>query len=148
MQAVSEEILAAMKRTNDIASQAVASGTIEELELVYTNDARILPPGAEMVSGRTSIIEFWRTAAGAGLRQVVLTTIDVLPAGDGFLEIGRAELSMGEDQVIVKYVVFWKQENGTWKWHVDIWNLSGSDIPHAEPGHGSAKVHGDKIDRT
>src|SRR5687767_3305194 len=111
MQAVSEEILAAMKRTNDIASQAVVSGTLEELELVYTEDARILPPGAEMVSGRTGIIEFWRAAVAAGLRRVVLSTIDVLPAGDGLVEIGRADLTMGDDPVTVKYVVFWKEEN-------------------------------------
>ncbi len=44
MQKVSEDILAAMKRTNDIASRAVASGTVEELELVYTREARILSP--------------------------------------------------------------------------------------------------------
>ena len=124
MQAVSEEILAAMKRTNDIASQAVASGTIEELELVYTEHARILPPGAEMVSGRTGILEFWRAAVAAGLRRVVLTTVDAQPAGDGVVEIGRADLTMGNEPVTVKYVVFWKQENGTWKWHVDIWNTN------------------------
>jgi ketosteroid isomerase-like protein len=147
MPAVSEDILAAMKRTNDIASQAIASGTIEELELVYTENARILPPGAAMVSGRTGIIEFWRAAVAGGLRRVVLTTVDVLPAGDGLVEIGRADLTMGGDNVTVKYVVFWKEENGIWKWHVDIWNDSGTDMPHAEPGHGSAKVHGDKIDR-
>jgi len=22
----------------------------------------------------------------------------------------------------VKYVVYWRQEDGRWKWHVDIWN--------------------------
>ena len=22
----------------------------------------------------------------------------------------------------VKYVVYWKQDAGRWKWHVDIWN--------------------------
>ena len=148
MQAVSEDILAAMKRTNDIASQAIASGTIEELELVYTEQARILPPDAQMVSGRTGILEFWRAAVEAGLRRAALTTIDALPAGDGIIEIGRADLTMGGQPVTVKYVVFWKEENGTWKWHVDIWNGSGTGMPHAEPSHGSAKVHGDKIDRS
>jgi hypothetical protein len=21
-----------------------------------------------------------------------------------------------------KYVVYWRQEDGHWKWHIDIWN--------------------------
>jgi ketosteroid isomerase-like protein len=25
-------------------------------------------------------------------------------------------------QMEAKYVVCWKQEDGRWKWHVDIWN--------------------------
>jgi hypothetical protein len=29
-----------------------------------------------------------------------------------------------EAQIDVKYVVFWQQEDGLWKWHVRIWNLS------------------------
>jgi len=24
-------------------------------------------------------------------------------------------------QIEVKYVVFWRSEDGHWKWHVDIW---------------------------
>ena len=25
-------------------------------------------------------------------------------------------------QMDAKYVVYWRQEDGRWKWHVDIWN--------------------------
>ena len=46
-----------------------------------------------------------------------------MPAGDGIVEIGRATLTLeGEPQMEVKYVVYWRQEDGRWKWHVDIWN--------------------------
>jgi ketosteroid isomerase-like protein len=121
---IAADILAAMKRTNEIACQAVANGTVEEFELVYTEDARILPPGGEMVSGRAAVIEFWRAAVEAGLRRAVLTTVDALPAGDAIVEIGRADLTMGEAHVQVKYVVYWRQEDGAWKWHVDIWNTN------------------------
>jgi ketosteroid isomerase-like protein len=27
-------------------------------------------------------------------------------------------------QMEVKYVVYWRQEDGRWKWHVDIWNMN------------------------
>ena len=56
-----------------------------------------------------------------------LTSVDVMPAGDGLVEIGRATLMAAPQgqpaaQMDVKYVVYWRQEDGRWKWHVDIWN--------------------------
>jgi ketosteroid isomerase-like protein len=57
----------------------------------------------------------------------VLASIDVIPAGDGLVEIGRATLTVqppgqSPSEMDVKYVVYWRQEQGQWKWHVDIWN--------------------------
>ena len=41
------------------------------------------------------------------------------------IELRRADLALGGGQeVAVKYVVYWKQEDGAWKWHVDIWNMN------------------------
>jgi ketosteroid isomerase-like protein len=93
---------------------------------VYTRDARILPPGAEMIQGRESIEQFWKAAAEQlGIRSVKLETVELQPMGDGALEIGRAMLGLeGGQQLAVKYVVVWKQEDGGWKWHVDIWNTN------------------------
>jgi ketosteroid isomerase-like protein len=121
---ISDEVLAGMKRTNELACQAIVSNTLEEFELVYTENAKILPPGAEMITGRSAIIDFWRGVVASGLRRATLTTIDTLPAGDAVVEIGRADLTIGENHVVVKYVVYWREENGIWKWHVDIWNPS------------------------
>jgi ketosteroid isomerase-like protein len=118
-----KEILEAMKATNAIFSEAIAKGNVAALESVYTADARVLPPGAEMVSGRLAIQQFWAGAIkGLGLRRAVLETIDAMPAGDGVVEIGGGELETASGRSSVKYVVFWRQEQGCWKWHVDIWN--------------------------
>jgi ketosteroid isomerase-like protein len=52
-----------------------------------------------------------------------LAIVHAEPAGDGVVEIGRADLTVADGQVVtVKYVVHWKQEDGGWKWNVDIWN--------------------------
>ena len=87
-------ILEAMKATNALFNEEViAKGNVGALELIYTADARVLPPGAEMVSGRLAIQQFWAGAIkGLGLRRAVLVTVDAMPAGDGVVEIGRAEL--------------------------------------------------------
>lgn len=113
-------------KTNKTFEEAVLNRNIDALDAVYTTSARILPPGGEMVSGRENIKAFWRDAiAGMNVGSVQLESLDFQPAGDTGYEIGRATLNFAGDPappMIAKYVVVWKQEDGVWKWHVDIWN--------------------------
>ncbi len=125
-----DEIRLAMAATNDIFnSEVFAKGNFDALDEIYTADAHILPPGAPMISGREAIKKFWSDfIAGAHAKSAVLSSVDVMPAGDGVIEIGRAVLTVEPEgqpaQVEVKYVVCWRQEEGRWKWHVDIWNTN------------------------
>jgi ketosteroid isomerase-like protein len=122
---VVDPIKIAMAKTNDVFStEVVGKRNFEALDQVYTEDARILPPGAPMVSGRAGIKEFWSSLVqSVNVKSVVLTSVDVMPAGDGVVEIGRAVLTVEPDaQMEAKYVVYWRQEDACWKWHVDIWN--------------------------
>ncbi|MCU1257853.1 MAG: hypothetical protein JWO80_738 [Bryobacterales bacterium] len=57
----------------------------------------------------------------------MLASVEVMPAGDGVVEIGRATLTVEPEggaatEMEAKYVVYWCQEDGLWKWRVDIWN--------------------------
>lgn len=124
---VPDAVLAAMRRTNEIFNSEVAGKqNMDALDLVYTAAARILPPGAPMIQGREPIKAFWKQAIAAmDVKSAVLATVDAELAGDTVVEIGRADLTLGSGQAVeVKYVVHWKQDGGTWKWHVDIWNLN------------------------
>jgi ketosteroid isomerase-like protein len=123
------EIKQRMAETNALFNTEVfARRNFDALDQIYTVDARILPPGAPMISGRPAIKKFWADmiqAANAVAGE--LSSIDVMQAGDGVVEIGRAVLTVappGESQakMEVKYVVYWREEDGRWKWHVDIWN--------------------------
>jgi ketosteroid isomerase-like protein len=119
-----EAVLAAMRHTNEIfAREVVAQKNFDRLDRIYTADARILPPGAPMMSGLDQIKAFWGQAIAAlGVTGGTLATVEAEMAGDGIVEIGKAELITGSGAVPVKYVVYWKQEGGDWKWHIDIWN--------------------------
>ena len=121
-----EAVLAAMRQTNEIFDrEVVAKKNLDRLARIYTADARILPPGAPMMAGLDQIKSFWGQAiAGLGVTGAKLTIIDAEMAGDGVVEIGQAALATGSGQVVVKYVVHWKQEGGEWKWNIDIWNLN------------------------
>ena len=105
--------------------EVVGRGDFGALERVYTRDARILPPDAPMIQGRDAIAQFWTGAAQQlGITAVALSTVDLHPLGDGAYEVGRGTLTLGGgQQVVAKYVVIWRQEDGRWRWHVDIWNM-------------------------
>jgi uncharacterized protein (TIGR02246 family) len=118
-----------MTETNDLFNAEVfGKGNFDALDNVYTANASILPPGAAMISGRPAIKEFWANLIrSANATSAVLESVDVMVAGDGAVEIGRATITVQPEggaaaKMDVKYVVYWRQEDGRWKWHVDIWN--------------------------
>ncbi len=107
--------------------EVVGKGDFGALTRVYTTGARVLPPGSEMITGAENIAAFWSGAAVAlGVTAIKLNTVEVEYLPDTAIEIGRATISTSNDGVAgsvdVKYVVVWKQEDGAWKWHIDIWN--------------------------
>ena len=121
----SDAVLSAMAATNAVFdTELVNTGNFDLLDRVYTADARILPPGAPMVTGRANIKEFWKGAIAAlGVKSAKLATVDAEMTGDSVVEIGKADLVVADGSTVtLKYVVHWKQEDGSWKWHVDIWN--------------------------
>jgi ketosteroid isomerase-like protein len=118
-----------MAATNDLfKTEVFGKRNFKALDEIYTVDARILPPGAPMISGREAIKEFWSNLIqSVNARSAALASIEVMPTGDGIVELGRALLEVGAEgqaatEMEVKYVVYWRQEDGRWKWHVDIWN--------------------------
>lgn len=123
------EIKERMAETNRLFNKEVfGHRNFDALDEIYTDQARILPPGAPMISGRAAIKKFWaEMITGTNARSAVLSSIDVIEAGESAVEIGKAVLTVAppgqsEAQIEVKYVVYWREEDGRWKWHVDIWN--------------------------
>jgi ketosteroid isomerase-like protein len=126
-----DEVKAAMAEVNRLFNEdVVGKRNMAALDNVYTADARILPPGGPMVAGREAIKQFWAgMIQGVNARSAELFSVDVMPSGDDLVEIGRALLTVETEpgataQMEGKYVVYWRQEDGQWKWHVDIWNMN------------------------
>lgn len=129
MDSALEAVKLAIADTNHVFnSEVFGKRNFAALDQVYTADARILPPGNPMISGREGIKAFWaEMIESLNATSAVLESVDVLPAGDGVLEIGRAALKAAPPgqsalHMEAKYVVLWRQEEGRWKWHIDIWN--------------------------
>jgi ketosteroid isomerase-like protein len=129
MPATLYQIKAAMQATNDLFNaELFGKRNVTALDDIYTSNARILPPGAPMISGREAIKKFWSDLVqSANATSAVLASVDVMSAGDAVIEIGKATLTVeppGQSaaEMEVKYVVYWREEGNRWKWHVDIWN--------------------------
>ena len=102
----------------------------------YADDARIIGPNGERVSGRSAIDRYWM-----GLPPKSNWKLEVLEVG-GSLEspwqLGRSTLTMpgrdgGPAQIsIVDFVGVWKkQSDGTLKLYIDMWNPA----PRSPGGH-------------
>lgn len=122
MSDIKEEILAA----NEKFAATFRSGDFVKLASYYTEDAKLLPPGSDMLIGKESIQNFWKAASEMGIKAVKLETLDIIPSDAIAVENGRYTLTIQPDEntnveEVGKYVVVWKSADG-WKLHVDIWN--------------------------
>jgi ketosteroid isomerase-like protein len=124
---ISDSVKAEMQKVNGLFGETVVKGrNFAALDQIYTINARILPPGADLIEGRENIKGFWQAAvAGMNVQDAKLVSVNAHLAGDSIIEVGRAQLFLPDGQSAeVKYVVEWKQEDGAWKWHTDIWNMN------------------------
>jgi uncharacterized protein (TIGR02246 family) len=118
---------ATIEKLNDAWTAAFNKGDAAAAAAMYTEDAYLLPPGAEIVKGRTAIEAFWRQAAQQ-MGDAKLTTLDVLPIGRAAAcEIGIVTLktkSQPPQEIVGKYAVVWRKVGGKWKLATDIWNTN------------------------
>ena len=94
----------------------------------YTDDAKILPPNSEMVSGKQAIEAFWKATLEMGMRKLTIETAEVGYDGNLGYDRGIVTISTKPEAgqpvtVRSKYLVLLKrQADGSWKIAVDIWN--------------------------
>jgi uncharacterized protein (TIGR02246 family) len=95
---------------------------------VYTEDARLLPPGEPMVEGRAAIGQYWQGVMDAGVHGLDLNLIAVEMDGDTMIETGTWSVLVPGDgdadaRVGGKALVIWKKEaDGVWRMSQDMWN--------------------------
>lgn len=122
------QVRAAIEAGNIKFGEAVRKGDAAAIAALYSEDATVLPPDSAMIKGRQAIQASWNGSLQMGIKDAVLTTVEVSGAGDYAYEIGKVLLTIqpaGQAalQQTAKYVVVWKKAaSGSWQLHVDIWN--------------------------
>ncbi len=119
------EVHAAIVNTNQKFEAALVAGDWAGLAVLYTENARLLPPDRDIVSGRQAIQEFWQGDLSS-IGQASRETLEVENHNEIAHEVGNYVLVVPDRQLIDrgKYVVIWQYENGQWQMHRHIWNSS------------------------
>ena len=103
-----------------------SSGDASAMADLYTEDAWLMTPTGEVFKGREGIEAFWVGNFQRGVKEIVLTTMDVMKMDDMVGEFGKADLTIkpeGQEEIkaVAKYLVIWKKAaDGAWKLYADI----------------------------
>ena len=121
-----EQIKATIEDVNQKFGDAVRHGNAPALAALYSKDTTIMPANGEMIKGEDGA-KMFAYGAMQMIKDIILTSVDVQMMGEYVCEVGKYWMrAVGEGEETFedngKYVVIWKQEDGTWKLHIDIWN--------------------------
>ena len=123
---MSSDIRTQIESANAQFVAAFKRGDATSMANLYTAAAQLLPANSDFVRGTAAIRTFWQSVIGMGLKGASLETIELEAHGDTAIEVGRYRLLAAGDAVADqgKYIVVWKNDNGKWKLHRDIWTTS------------------------
>jgi ketosteroid isomerase-like protein len=123
---------AAIAASNKIFGQSFATGDSMAFINCYTSDACINPSNMPRMCGPQAITAFFNGGYKMGVRDIKLTTEEIMGGKDAVIETGKYEMFVAGNVSAEKgkFIVIWKEENGKWKMHRDIWN---SDNPAPPP---------------
>jgi uncharacterized protein (TIGR02246 family) len=104
---------------------AYNAGDAAALTALYTQDAKVMAPGAEPASGRTAIQALFAADLAKGAKNT-LTFGDVTGFGDFALETGGwvAKAADGKHLDHGTFMTLYKKIDGAWKIYRDTWNSS------------------------
>lgn len=111
-------------------SRSLVDGDFDAVANAYTEDAKIFPPGLDILSGKTAILNYWKPS-GDNKNQIVyhkITPVEVKINGSnatdwGYYE-GKVRRENGETSDFKgKYLIIWQETApGIWKMALDCWN--------------------------
>jgi uncharacterized protein (TIGR02246 family) len=124
-QAGATDVRAQISKMDQAWQAAYNSGDAAALAALHAQDAKVMAPGSEPVSGRAAIQEFYAAAVKDGAKNT-LTTGDVMGFGDFAVATGGwvANAADGTHLDHGTYMTLYKRVNGAWKIYRDTWNSS------------------------
>lgn len=119
-----ESVKQIIEANHIVYNENFAKGDPTKFAKHYTSDAYIFPSNFSKMGGDDAINTFFDGAYKMGVRNIVLTSNEVMGGPELVVESGVVELFIDNNISIYKgkFIIIWKQENGEWKMFRDIWN--------------------------
>lgn len=121
-----DSVKAEIAASNATYGSSFASGDSAAFVAHYTSDGCVMPENAPKLCAAGPITAFFNGGVKMGIKDIKLTTEEVMGGPEVVVETGSYEI-LGDKDVSFdkgKFIVAWKKENGKWKMHRDIWNTS------------------------
>lgn len=121
-----DSVKAEIAASNATYGSSFASGDSAAFVAHYTSDGCVMPENAPKLCAAGPITAFYNGGVKMGIKDIKLTTEEVMGGPEVVVETGSYEI-LGDKDVSFdkgKFIVAWKKENGKWKMHRDIWNTS------------------------
>ena len=114
--------------TLEALTSAVARGDAARAATLYTPDARLIAPSADVIAGRDAIEAYWRAGVDVGVSRLELETTEVREEGGLAVEIGSYAIHAGLVDRGTYVVLHRREPHGSWRRAIEVFN---SDGPHA-----------------
>ena len=100
-----------------------ATQDAEAMAALYTQDARLMPPNSDFITGNAAVGAFWGSMFDAGFDGLTIETLEVYGNGNNAAEVGLWTLFINGEKIDNgKFIVVWKKVQGKWYVHRDCFN--------------------------
>ena len=113
---------------------AFNSGDAAGLALMYSPDAKVLPPDEPIVTGSEAIAEFWKTFNPGNVR-IEVSEVETRKLGDyWFREGSYSSLYPDEGESRVgKFIELWTKADSAWLIQRQMWSPNAPSVAPAAP---------------
>ena len=114
-------------RQVDAWSEYYVNGEVRKLAGLYTEDGKIMPNNADIITGRDAIAERFQLKDAVVAIHHKVTPEEIVIENEtaydhGYYEGATKDETGLESPFRGKYVIVWKKVDGTWLIYLDIWN--------------------------
>jgi ketosteroid isomerase-like protein len=116
---------AAVKALTERFGAIFARGDLKAISLLYTDDAKLLPPNETAVSGRAAILAWFEKNIRPVLpARIRFSHYEIYGGGDAATSISEMQIYDGEGRIMErgKQTIVLVKQNGEWKIHRDMWS--------------------------
>ena len=103
---------------------AFNAGDGEAISAFYTEDGALIPPNANIVSGRAAIAAYYNAAFQAGVGSLSINILEIRGHGGvTAIEIGESTVQIGDAKAASRHMHIWVLQDGQWLLSRDMYHL-------------------------